>query len=75
MNRCRRQQIFERQDKKDDQGSDHDTNLNSTPNEYEHPLESGGYQELGVFNQMSVYDNLEWYIGYNCQIKNSIMHE
>lgn len=56
--RCRIQHISEQQDKKNKQGREHDNNFKSTTHEYDHPLESGGYQELGVFNQMSLYDNL-----------------
>lgn len=57
--RCRRQHISEQHDKKTKQGSEHDNNFKTTTNEYDHPLESRGYQELGVLNQMSLYDKLE----------------
>lgn len=57
--RCRRKQMFKQQDKKDKQGSVHDNNFKSTNDEYEYPIECEGYQELGVFNQMSLYDKLD----------------
>nr|XP_034321176.1 uncharacterized protein LOC105323883 isoform X1 [Crassostrea gigas] len=57
--RCRRQQILEQQYKEDKQDSEHDKKCKSTNEEYDNPLESGRYQELGVFNQMSLYDKLE----------------
>lgn len=57
--RCRRQQLFEQQYKEDKQDSEHDKTFKSTNDEYDHPLESGRYQELGVVNQMSLYDKLE----------------
>lgn len=57
--RCRRQQVFEQQYKEDKQDSEHDKKFKSTNDEYDHPLESGRYQELGVVNQMSLYDKLE----------------
>lgn len=59
LNRCRRQQLFEQQYKEDKQDSEHDKKLKSTNDEYDHPLENGRYQELGVVNQMSLYDKLE----------------
>ncbi|XP_065926739.1 cell death abnormality protein 1 [Magallana gigas] len=57
--RCRRHQIFEQQYKEDKQDSKHDKKFKSANEEYDHPLESGRYQELGVVNQMSLYDKLE----------------
>lgn len=73
--RCRRQQILEQQYKEDKQDSEHDKKCKSTNEEYDNPLESGRYQELGVFNQMSLNDKLEWNIRYNRQMKRSVRHE
>lgn len=53
--------MFKQQEKKDIQDSVYDSNFKRTNDEYmyDHPLESEGYQELGVFNQGSLYDKLD----------------
>lgn len=51
--------MFKQQDKKDKEGNEHDNDLKSRNDEYEHPLESEGYQDLGVLNQMSLFDKLD----------------
>lgn len=51
--------MFKQQEQKDIQDSVYDSNFKRTNDEYDHPVESEGYQELGVFNQGSLYDKLD----------------